>query len=104
MLEDPHFRPRDHAERWRRLADHLRRRPEDFAIALETLDRWEAWGRTHPGPILEWRSRISAALGDPHAMDALLAWMAEDNHDAEPLKSCSPFARVAARELSPSDA
>jgi len=102
MLEDPHFRPRDHAERWRRLAAHLRRHPEDFSIAVETLDRWEAWGRTHPGPIREWRARIAAAQRGSAAMADLLAWMAEDNHDTEPLKSCSPFAGIALDKIAPS--
>ena len=92
-LRDPHFIPKDPA-RWNRLADHLRSHPMDFAIALENLDRWELWGRTHPGPIQTWRQRIEEAKSSPAAMAAFLAWLAADNEDSEPLKSCSPFVGV----------
>lgn len=91
-LTDPHLIPKNHAARWRGIAAHLRAHPGDFRIALDNLDRWETWGRTHPAPLREWRQRILTAQSDPAAMDALLAWLAEENHDAEPLKSCSPFA------------
>lgn len=57
ILTDPHFRKKDHAARWRRIAAHFRAHPADFAIAMEDF----------------------------------LNWLAIDNHDAEPLKSCSPF-------------
>ncbi len=90
-LLDPHLRVRDHAAHWHRLAGHLHRHPEHFGIALDNLDRWETWGRTHPAPLREWRSRILEAQADPEAMRRLLRWLADDNHDAEPLKSCSPF-------------
>lgn len=93
-LSDPHFIRKDHAARWRRIAAHLRDHPAHFRIALENLDRWESWGRTHSGPLQEWRSRILAAQSDPAAMTTLLAWLAEDNHDAEPLKGCSPFVGI----------
>ncbi len=91
ILTDPHFRIKDHAARWRRIAEHLRAQPGDFAIALENLDRWEHRGHVHPTPLREWRRRIQVAQASPADMEDLLAWLAEPNHDAEPLKSCSPF-------------
>jgi hypothetical protein len=92
-LQDPHFIPKNPA-RWRILADHLRTHPEEFATALENLDRWEQWGRTHHAPLRDWRQRILAAQTDPAARESLLAWLAADNEDAEPLKSCSPFVGI----------
>lgn len=80
--------------RWQRLAEHLRAHPDAFAIALENLDRWEAWGRTHTAPLRQWCHRILSAQADPATMDTFLNWLAADNVDAEPLKSCSPFAGV----------
>ncbi|HUF61361.1 MAG TPA: hypothetical protein VMN36_04750 [Verrucomicrobiales bacterium] len=90
-LPDPHFRCVDHAAHWRRIAGHLEGRPQDFEVALDNLDRWEQWGRTHPGPIGEWRKRIRAAQASETEFHRLLEFLREDNHDSEPLKSCSPF-------------
>lgn len=88
---DHHFRREDRASHWRHLARHVEAHPEDLAIALENLDRWQALGRVHPGPILEWRRRIQAARSSAEGMRALLRFMEEPNHDSEPIKSCSPF-------------
>lgn len=100
ILSDPHFIPKD-PMRWQRLARHLRERPEAFATALENLDRWERWGRTHPAPLCEWRRRILDAQSSSAAMESFLDWLAADNADAEPLKSCSPFAGVLLDALCP---
>jgi hypothetical protein len=89
--DDHHFRREDRASRWRRIARHIETHPEDLAIALENLDRWQALGCVHPGPICEWRERIHAAQSSAEGMCALLQFMAEPNHDSEPIKSCSPF-------------
>ncbi len=89
--EDHDFRREDRTTRWRRIARHIEEHPEDLDIALENLDRWQALGRVHPGPIHEWRSRIRAAQTSEEGMRALLAFMAEPKHDSEPIKSCSPF-------------
>jgi len=94
LLEDPHFRPRDHTAHWQNLASHLAAHPEDFDIALENLDRWENLARVHPGPIHEWRARIHRARQSPQAMRDLLTYLVTPNHDAEPLKSCSPFVGI----------
>jgi hypothetical protein len=93
--DDHHFRREDRAEHWRRIAAHIEAHPEDLAIALDNIERWEAWGRVHPGPLREWKSRIQAAQRSPEAMEELLAFLAAPNHDAEPLKSCSPFVGMA---------
>jgi len=89
--DDHHFRREDRISRWRRIARHIESHPEDLAIALENLDRWQALGRVHPGPIHDWRKRILAAQASEEGMRALLQFMAEPNHDSEPIKSCSPF-------------
>lgn len=89
--DDHHFRREDRAQRWRRIAAHVERHPEDLEIALENLDRWEAFGRVHSGPIRDWRERILAARSSPEARRALLDFLAAPNHDSEPIKSCSPF-------------
>jgi hypothetical protein len=89
--EDHHFRREDRTLRWQRIAMHIKAHPEDLTIALENLDRWQTLGRVHPGPIHDWRERIRAAQTSDEGMRALLQFMAEPNHDSEPIKSCSPF-------------
>jgi len=89
--DDHHFRREDRGAHWRRIAEHIKVHPHDLATALENLDRWQALGRVHPGPIHEWRRRIGAAQTSPEGMQDLLEFMKEPNHDAEPIKSCSPF-------------
>lgn len=88
---DHHFQREDRGQMWQRIATHVTQRPDDLHLALETLDRWEAWGRVHPGPILEWRQRILAAQANPADFESLIAFLAAPNHDSEPIKSCSPF-------------
>lgn len=90
-LTDPHFNREDRSQRWRRIAADLEAHPEWLEVALENLSRWERWGRVHAAPILEWRRRILAAQNDAAAFQNLLAYLREENHDREPLKSCSPF-------------
>jgi len=91
FADDHHFRREDRTLRWQRIARHIEAHPEDLVIALENLDRWQALGRVHPGPIHDWRERIRAAQTSDEGMRALLQFMAEPNHDSEPIKSCSPF-------------
>lgn len=93
--DDHHFRREDRALLWCRIARHMEAHPNDLAIALENLDRWQALGRVHPGPIHEWRTRIRAAQDSAEGMRALLSFMKEPNHDSEPIKSCSPFVGLA---------
>jgi len=89
--EDFHFRREDRGVHWRRIARHIGAHPEDLEVALENLDRWQALGRVNPAPIHEWRRRIHAAQESHDGMRALLDFMAEENHDSEAIKSCSPF-------------
>lgn len=89
--DDHHFRREDRARLWQRIALHIENRPQDLAIALENLDRWERLGRVHPGPIHDWRRRIFAAQTSAEGMGLFLRFLSEPNHDAEPIKSCSPF-------------
>ena len=89
--EDHHFRREDRTVLWQRIAAHIQAHPGDLSIAMENLDRWQALGRVHPGPIHDWRARILAAQQSPEGMRALLEFMAAPNHDSEPIKSCSPF-------------
>ena len=89
--EDHHFRREDRALHWRRIATHIEAHPSDLAIALANIDRWLARGRVHPAPLLEWRTRILEARRSPGAMSQFIGFLAAPNHDAEPLKSCSPF-------------
>lgn len=63
----PHFPPRDHASRWRALADCLRADPAGFDIALENIDRWERLGRTHPAALQAWRGKIHEARSSPRS-------------------------------------
>lgn len=89
--EDHHFRREDRTLRWRRIAGHVSRHPEDLEIALENIERWLALGRVHPGPLIEWRGRIHAARFSERGLEELVAFLREPNHDSEPIKSCSPF-------------
>ena len=86
-----HFRPVEQ-DRWTRIAALIEEDPQCLDVALENLDRWEKWGRTHPGPIREWRTRILGAQSDPGEFAGLLNYLREDNAGSEPLKNCSPFA------------
>jgi hypothetical protein len=88
---DHHFLREDRTVLWQRIARHIGEFPGDLGIALENLDRWEAVGRVHPGPLREWRERIVAAQRSEEALQELVAFLAAPNHDSEPLKSCSPF-------------
>lgn len=88
---DHHFLREDRTILWQRIANHIAAHPEDLQIALENLDRWETFGRVHPSPIQEWRKRILNALDSAEALQALVSFLADSNHDSEPIKSCSPF-------------
>ena len=90
--DDHHFGREDRGVRWRRIAARLREHPEDLAIAEENIARWLAAGRVHPAPLIEWRARIAKAHSSPEAWAGFLDFLAAENHDAEPIKSCSPFA------------
>jgi hypothetical protein len=90
-LADPHlFRP-DRRRLWNALADRVEAAPECLALPLANIERWLARGRIQAAPLLEWRRRLEAAKADPHSFQALITWMRANNHDSEPLKSCSPF-------------
>ena len=89
--DDHHFRREDRTLRWRRIAAHIHDHPDELAIALANIDRWLKLGRVHPAPLLAWRKRILAAQESPTAFRELTDFLATPNHDAEPLKSCSPF-------------
>lgn len=89
--DDHHFQREDRTVLWQRIALHIEAHPENLSIALENLDRWQALGRVHPGPIHEWRKRILAAQESPAGMQVLIGFLAASNHDSEPIKSCSPF-------------
>lgn len=88
---DHHFNREDRSAKWTRIARHLREHPDDLSIALENLDRWEALGRVHPGPLRDWRERILEARASTGGMRRLLAFLEAANDDSEPIKSCSPF-------------
>ena len=91
---DPHlFRP-DRRRLWNALADRVEADPACLAIPLANIERWLARGRIQTAPLLEWRRRLHEAQAITEALAALIAWMRADNHDAEPLKSCSPFPGV----------
>jgi len=90
-INDHHFRREDRTRRWQRIAGQLAAHPADLFIALENIERWLTLGRVNPAPLLEWRMRIHAAQNSPDAFRELIAFLAAPNHDAEPLKSCSPF-------------
>jgi len=88
---DHHFQREDREIKWRRIAMHIAANPAELSIVLENLDRWEALGRVHPGPIHEWRSRVLAAQESPENLSKLIEFLAAPNHDSELIKSCSPF-------------
>ena len=90
-FDDHHFRREDRTVHWQRIATHLATHPAGLLIALENIDRWLALGRVHPAPLIEWRERIHAAQSSPTVFHEFIEWLAEPNHDAEPLKSCSPL-------------
>jgi hypothetical protein len=88
---DHHFLREDRTILWQQIANHIAAHPGDLQIALENLDRWETFGRVHPSPIQEWRKRILHALDSADALQSLVSFLADSNHDSEPIKSCSPF-------------
>jgi len=101
MSDDFHFRREDRTIRWRRIAEHLASHPDDVGIALENIERWLDWGRVHPAPLLEWRDRILAAKGSEEAFREFIEALAKNDHDSNPLKSCSPFVGLPLPEAAP---
>ncbi|MCX6878606.1 MAG: hypothetical protein NTW21_33045 [Verrucomicrobia bacterium] len=91
MSDDFHLYRRDRRDHWRDIAARIRAQPGVLNVPLANIDRWLTKGRLHPGPLLEWQRRIIAAQAKPAELAHLLAYLEADNHDAEPLKSCSPF-------------
>ncbi len=90
-LSDPHlFRP-SRKRLWEALARKVEKDPACLALPLSNIDRWLARGRVQRAPLIEWQRRLMLALQSPEALRELVAWMSRDNHDSEPLKSCSPF-------------
>ena len=89
--DDHHFRREDRAVRWQRIASHIAEHPENLAISLANCDRWLSLGRVHPAPLLEWQRLIHAAQSSPEGLHDFILFLAAPNHDAQPLKSCSPF-------------
>ena len=89
--DDHHFCREDREVRWRRIASHIEGHPEDLAIALANCDRWLALGRVHPAPLREWQRLIHAAQTSSEALHNFVLFLAAPNHDAQPIKSCSPF-------------
>ncbi len=90
-LTDPHFRREDPVLFQERLARTIAKDPRCLQIALENLDRWESWGRTHTGPIKQWRAIINHACASPEGLDRLLDFLRTAHPDSEPLLSCSPL-------------
>jgi len=91
MITDPHFRIKDRVARNRHLAEYIAAHPDCLEIALSNLDRWQAWGRTHPAPIHEWRTLIHAAQQSPEGLEHLIHFLNTADPDVEPLLSCSPL-------------
>jgi hypothetical protein len=89
--DDHHFRREDRAVHWQRIASHIGEHPENLAIALANCERWLLLGRVHPVPLLDWQRLIHAAQQSPEALHDFIGFLAAPNHDAEVLKSCSPF-------------
>jgi hypothetical protein len=100
ISEDYHFMREDRTLHWERIAAHVKEHPQDLAIPLENIERWLAFGRVHPAPLLEWRQKIQEAQISPTALRELIEFLALPNHDAETLKSCSPFVGLPLPELS----
>lgn len=95
MTDDFHLYRTDRLQIWQATAAHIKKHPETLAIPLSNISRWLAKGRLHPGPLLEWRQRIRLAQSSAEELDQLVAYLAENNFDSEPLKSCSPFVGMA---------
>jgi len=102
--DDHHFLREDRTLLWRRIASHIAEHPDDLAIALENCDRWLAFGRVHPAPLLEWKRLIHRAQGSHEAFLDFVAFLAAPNHDSEPIKSCSPFVGLPLLESSAPEA
>jgi len=90
-LSDPHlFRP-DRSRLWNAFADRIEADPARLSLPLDNIERWLNLGRIQASPLLEWRRRLLLAQAEPESLASLIQWMRADNHDSEPLKSCSPF-------------
>ncbi len=91
MSNDYHFRKVDRVARNRQIAEYIVAHPNCLGIAIENLDRWEAWGRTHPGPIQQWRKIIESAQQCSEGFQFLINFLQTANPDTETLLSCSPL-------------
>lgn len=98
--DDHHILREDRTIHWQRIASHIAEHPEDLAIALANCDRWLSRGRVHPAPLLEWQRLIQMAQSSPDALREFAEFLAAPDHDAQPLKSCSPFAGLSFAEPS----
>jgi hypothetical protein len=95
MTEDFHLYRSGRLQQWRATAAHVKAHPEALEIPLSNISRWLEKGRLHPAPLLEWRRRIHLAQSSPDELEILIAYLAANNFDSEPLKSCSPFVGIA---------
>ncbi len=91
MPDDFHLYRKDRRLHWHEIAATVRENPGLLQVPLGNIERWLAKGRLHPAPLQEWKRRILLAQSSPEDFQQLLAFMEADNHDSEPLKSCSPF-------------
>jgi len=99
MTDDFHLYRTGRWQKWQATAEYVRKHPESLEIPLANIERWLMQGRLHPAPLLEWRRRIRCAQSSPEEFTNLLAYLAANNFDSEPLKSCSPFIGMAAEGL-----
>lgn len=91
LTDDHHFMRENRLVLWQRIAAYVSDHPDELAIPLANIERWLVGGRVNAAPLIEWRRRIHQAQASHAGMSELVAFLAADNHDAEPLKSCSPF-------------
>jgi hypothetical protein len=95
MPDDFHLYRTERLQKWQVTAAYVKEHPEALEIPLANIERWLAKGRLHPAPLLEWRQRIRLAQASAEELDLLVAYLAANNCDSEPLKSCSPFIGMA---------
>lgn len=83
---------------WNAIADRIERDPTCLSVPLNNIERWLKRGRVRESPLIEWRRRIVSAQGGAAEFDELINFLRAENHDSEPLKSCSPFVGILSRE------
>ena len=83
---------------WQLLAAKLDARPDLYAVALETCQRWLNGGHTGAHRLQQWRALIMEAQGSQTGRERVGQILRGGDGDDERLREFNPFAGILTRE------